>query len=187
MVANSPVLNISAVQEANYINGPGCRFVVWVQGCHLGCPGCWNRHTWSFAPKIRMSADGVFAAIAAVSDLDGVTFTGGEPFLQPRALAYLARRIKSELNLSLQIFTGFELHELKGRAQKELLSLADIVVAGRYNPALPDNGQKVHEFGGARWEFNNSDVEAEISPGGDIILTGYPPDGLIADIKTEMQ
>lgn len=187
MASDSPVLNLSAVQEANYVNGPGRRFVVWVQGCHLACPGCWNRHTWSFAPKIRKSADALFANIAAVAGLDGVTFTGGEPFLQPRGLAHLARRIKTELDLPLQIFTGFALSELKGRAQKELLALADIVVAGRYNPALPNNGQKVHEFRGAKWEFNNSDVEAEISPDGGIILTGYPPDGLVADIKAGAQ
>lgn len=186
MVSNAPVLNISAMQKANYVNGPGRRFVVWVQGCHLGCPGCWNQHTWSFAPKIRIPADGVFAAVAAAGNLDGVTFTGGEPFLQPRVLTRLARRIKSELNLSLQIFTGFDLHELKGRAQGELLSLADIVVAGRYNPSLPNNGQKVYEFGGEHWEFNNSDVEAEISPSGEVLLTGYPPNGLIADIEAEV-
>lgn len=167
------------------MNGRGRRFVVWVQGCNLGCPACWNKHTWSFAPKIKMSADALFAKISAVNDLDGVTLTGGEPFLQPRPLAHLAQRVKSELGISLQIFTGFELHEIKGRAQKNLLSLADIVVAGRYNPAMPNNGQKVYEFGTVRWQFNNTDVEAEIAPDGSVVLTGYPDDGLIADIKRE--
>lgn len=178
-----PPLNISAVHERNFVNGPGCRFVVWVQGCHLGCPGCWNKHTWSFAPKTLTTADDLFARIAQAEGLDGVTFTGGEPFLQPRALAFLARRIKAELRLTLQIFTGFELRELRGAAQRELLSLADIVVAGRFNPALPQNGQKVHELTGEKWEFNNTDVEVEIAADGGIMLTGYPPDEFVVDMR----
>lgn len=182
-----PSLNLSAIHEANYVNGPGRRFVVWVQGCHLGCPSCWNKHTWSFAPNWRISADEVFLRIVAAGDLDGVTFTGGEPFLQPRALAHLARRVKNELNLSLQIFTGFELSELKGQAQHELLSLADVVVAGRYDPAMSNNNQKVHELSDVRWDFNNSDVEIEIAVDGGLLLTGYPTDELISDLQENIK
>lgn len=131
-----------------------------------------------------MAADEVFAKVAAAPGLDGVTFTGGEPFLQPRALAYLAWRVKAELGLTVQIFTGFDLAELKGRAQRELLSFADVVVAGRYNPALPNNGQKVHQFSQEKWLFNNTDVEVEISAdGGRVVVTGYPDDALLADLR----
>lgn len=178
-----PRLNISALHDKNYVNGPGCRFVVWVQGCHLGCPECWNKHTWSFAPKNMMTAESLFARIARTDGLNGVTFTGGEPFLQPRALAWLARRIKEELRLTVQIFTGFALSELKGRYQLALLSLADIVVAGRYNPAMPNNGQRVHELSGEMWEFNNTDAEVEIAPDGGIMLTGYPPDEFVVGMR----
>ena len=183
--ADLMMINLSAVQRANYVNGPGRRFVVWVQGCHLGCPQCWNKHTWSFAPKNQVSVGSLLAQISAVDGLDGVTLTGGEPFLQPRPLAHLAQRIKSELNLSIQIFTGFEMREITGRAQKKLLSLADVIVAGRYNPDMPNNGQAVYNFGVVHWAFNNTDVEVEIAPDGGVLLTGYPSDGLIADIKRE--
>lgn len=179
---NPPLLNVAAVQTANYVNGPGRRFVVWTRGCHLACPGCWNQWTWDFAPKTLVAPDDLFAQIAAAAP-DGVTFTGGEPMLQPRPLLHLARRVKAELGLSLQVFTGFELDELRGRAQRELLALADIVVAGRYNSSMPNNGQKVHWFSGAEWPFNNTDVEAEIAPDGGLLLTGYPPDALIADLR----
>ena len=176
------LLNVAAIQEANYVNGPGRRFVIWVQGCHLACSGCWNKWTWSFDPKILMQPDELFQQIAAAAP-DGVTFTGGEPFLQPRPLLHLARRIKEELGLSLQIFTGFELDELKGGAQQELLGLADTVVAGRYNSSLPNNGQKVHWVSGEEWPFNNSDVEVDIAPDGSLLLTGYPTDELVDDLQ----
>ena len=183
MIAAKPhLLNVAAVQDANFVNGPGRRFVIWTQGCHLACPGCWNRWTWSFAPKALMSPDVLFRRIAAARP-DGVTFTGGEPFLQPRPLLHLARRVKAELELSLQIFTGFELGELRGRAQRELLELADTVVAGRYNSFMPNNGQKVYWLSGEEWPFNNTDVEVEIAPDGGMLLTGYPPDALIDDLR----
>lgn len=177
-----PALNVAAVQEANYVNGPGRRFVIWTQGCHLACPGCWNQWTWSFAPRTLMSPDDLFARIAAAKP-EGVTFTGGEPFLQPRPLLHLARRVKAELGLPLQIFTGFEPDELRGRAQRELLGLADAVVAGRYNSSMPNNGQKVYWFSGEAWPFNNTDAEAEIAADGGLLLTGYPPDGLLDDLR----
>lgn len=180
---NTRFINISAIHEMNYVNGPGCRFVLWVQGCHLGCAECWNKHTWSFAKRDMLSVDDIFSKIAVVKNLDGVTFTGGEPFLQPRPLAYLAKRIKSELNLNLQIFTGFELTELKGHAQRELLSLTDVTVCGRYNPSLPNNNQKVHEFSGVKWMFDNSSVQVNIGTDGNILLTGYPSDAIVEGIR----
>lgn len=184
ITSTPPLLNVAAVHESNFVNGPGRRFVIWTQGCHLACPGCWNQWTWSFKPKSMVSPDDLFERIA-VARPEGVTFTGGEPFLQPRPLLNLARRIKKELGLSLQIFTGFDLDELRGRAQRELLGLADIVVAGRYDSSKPNNGQKVHWFSGEEWPFNNTDVEVEIAPDGSLLLTGYPTDTLIDNLQEE--
>lgn len=181
----SRLINLSATHEMNHVNGPGCRFVLWVQGCHLGCAECWNKHTWSFKKRNMVSADDIFQKISNTKNLDGVTFTGGEPFLQPRPLAYLAKRIKSELNLNLQIFTGFEMSELNGRAQQELLALTDVVVCGRYNPSLPNNNQKTYEFSGVKWRFDNSSVQIDISTDGSMLLTGYPSDKLIKEIQGE--
>lgn len=188
-MVNSPtrsrLINLSAIHEMNYVNGPGCRFVLWVQGCNLGCAECWNKHTWSFAEDNMISADDIFSQIATKKYLDGVTFTGGEPFLQPRPLAYLAKRIKSELNLNLQIFTGFELNELKGHTQQKLLALTDVAVCGRYNPSLPNNNQKIYEFSNVKWRLDNTSVQVDIDVDGGILLTGYPSDEFIKEIQGE--
>lgn len=176
-------LNIWKTQQRNYVNGFGCRFVVWVQGCHLACPDCWNKHTWSFDKKNEIPLNDLFAQIAAIQDINGVTFSGGEPFIQAKNLAKLAYRIKTELNLTLHIFTGFELKELTKVYQKKLLSLTDVLVTGRFDQSKPNNGQKVYEFGSETWNFNNTNVEIEIDTIGNIIISGYPDNQFIKEIK----
>lgn len=182
----SGLINIWKTQPKNYVNGVGCRFVVWVQGCHLACQDCWNKHTWSFDKKNLIFADDMFKKISSIDGLQGVTFTGGEPFIQAKSLVKLAKRIKTETNLTLHIFTGFELAELNKTYQKELLSLTDTIVAGRFDKTKNNNGQKVYRFCDEHWQFNNTDVEIGIDNTGNITLTGYPTDKLINDIRKEV-
>ncbi|MCA9706513.1 MAG: radical SAM protein [Myxococcales bacterium] len=84
-------LNLARTLPKSAANGPGERFVVWVQGCPLACPGCWNPDTWSFAPRRVVEVAAMAEEILAVSGIEGVTFTGGEPFMQAHALAALGR------------------------------------------------------------------------------------------------
>jgi len=126
-----PVLNLAHWMPRSRVNGPGERFVIWVQGCGLGCKGCWNPDTWSFAPRNEVAAASVMGWISATPGIEGVTFSGGEPFAQATALVPLARAIQTA-GLSLMIFTGHELEELRSDAARELLSLTDILVTGRY-------------------------------------------------------
>ena len=176
-------INIWQLQTKNYVNGPGCRFVIWVQGCHLGCKKCWNKHTWSFKKRNEISIDSLFTQIADIDGINGVTFTGGEPFSQAKNLLSLAIRIKKELKLNLQIFTGFELDELNNFYQKKLLALTDILVAGRFDLTKPNNNQKVYEFSDLHWSFNNSDIEIEIDEQSDVTITGYPSNEFIKNVK----
>ena len=180
-------LNIWSIQPRNYVNGPGCRFVIWVQGCHLSCPECWNKHTWSFQEKNIVDVEQLFLQIAGTKGISGVTFSGGEPFVQAKGLYELARRVKNELALNIQIFTGYEIHELKGKYQKMLFDLADILVYGRFDPSKANNNQKVHSKGNCEWNFNNTDVEVDFDDKGNMVITGYPPDELINEIQESMR
>ena len=179
----SDLINVWAMEPRNFVNGPGCRFVLWVQGCHLACPNCWNKHTWSFKPVKMIHIDDIFKQVAATEGITGVTFSGGEPFVQARSLYRLARRIKAELDLNLQIFTGYEVDELNGKHQKLLLELADVVVAGRFDPSKENNNQKVHEAHEVKWMFNNTNVEVDFDDSGNIVITGYPTDALVNEIR----
>ncbi len=180
------MLNISNIETANYVNGNGCRYVLWFQGCNLGCVGCWNKHTWSFEDKILKSTDEIFTQIKSLENkIDGITFTGGEPFLQAEGLSKLAKFIKENTNLNIQIFSGFYKDELIKIEHKELLKYIDILVAGRYDNTKVNNNQTVYNFNDDvdNWEFNNSDVEIDIDSDGNITMTGYPTNSLINEIR----
>jgi len=175
------MLNIYHIEKYNYVNGNGCRYVIWLQGCDLACEGCWNKDTWSFKKNILKNVNEVFNEIIEIKDeIDGVTFTGGEPMLQAKELVLLAKQIKN-LGLSLQIFTGFEFYELKN-FQKELLEYTDILITGRFDKSKKNNNQKVYFLNDEKWIFNNSDVEIDILED-EIKITGYPDNDFIKGIE----
>lgn len=180
------MLNIYNIETSNYVNGNGNRYVLWLQGCDLGCIDCWNQQTWSFEDKILKSVDEIFEELMSLEDsLDGVTFTGGEPFLQAKELSILAQKIKENTKLTIQIFTGFEHEELLKEEDIMLLNYTDILVAGRYDQTKENNNQKVYILNNSSelWKFDNSNVEIEIDEALNIKLTGYPTNKLINQVR----
>ena len=124
-------LNVARWLERSAVNGPGERFVLWLQGCPLRCKGCWNPDTWDFAPRRLLAAEDFVELVRGVSGIEGVTLTGGEPFAQAESLVPAVRELR-RIGLSLMVFTGYELGELSSPAAGELLEMTDILVAGRY-------------------------------------------------------
>lgn len=125
-----------------------------------------------------------------VWDLEGVTFLGGEPFLQARGLAVVAEGV-SRAGLSVITFTGYtvqELHELSLAGTQELLAWTDVLVDGPYEISCPDNSrnwvgstnQKFHYLTdryNASIEGTNAperEVEWRIRNDGRIVVNGWP-------------
>jgi len=185
-------VNVARVLPRSAANGPGDRFVVWVQGCPLGCTGCWNPDTWTFEPRDLRGVDELAVDILATTGIEGVTFTGGEPFMQARGLSEIARRVRGA-GLSVFVFTGYELDELARPEQRALVALSDVVVSGRYVEAerasgLPWRGsanQQVHfltsRYGPADM-LGAGSVEVHLGRGGEMVVTGFPIDVTIADL-----
>ena len=115
------------------VDGPGLRTTVFVQGCWRHCPGCHNPQTWDFDAGYLDDTENIKKIISETKMQDGVTFSGGEPFLQAAALADIGRHVKS-LGLSLWSFSGFTLEELQAGTseQQELLGLLDVLVDGPF-------------------------------------------------------
>lgn len=94
---------VADVVRFSWIDGPGNRFVVFLQGCNFDCPGCQNPHTIPVhSPQARLvSVPELLGEIRPVAPfLSGVTVSGGEATLQPRFVHGLFRAIKRTPDLA---------------------------------------------------------------------------------------
>jgi anaerobic ribonucleoside-triphosphate reductase activating protein len=187
-------LNLSGFLSCSVANGPGRRAVVWVQGCPTRCHGCFNTATWAFRPGHIIETTELADRICATDDIDGVTFSGGEPFCQAEALAELGECLSSE-GFSILTFSGFSYDTLQKKDRhswNSLLSVTDLLVAGPYiqgcaccHPLLASSNQQLIWPNGER-RIKTADLtpagsvaEFIVYPDGRIISTGFPSDRLI--------
>lgn len=118
------------------MDGRGLRYTLFTQGCPHRCEGCHNPQTHDFEGGEEASAESVIAEIEGNTLLDGVTFSGGEPFSQAAELVKIARYCKGR-GLDVWIYSGWtyeELTELSGKDESmgTLLGLCDVLVDGRF-------------------------------------------------------
>ncbi|KAB8331891.1 radical SAM protein [Scytonema tolypothrichoides VB-61278] len=181
-------LNIMGYIDESEVNGPGCRAVVWVQGCLRECPGCFNVESWSFEMNQLISVDSLAEKILSNPRNQGVTFSGGEPFWQAPALAVLASKIKAA-GLNVMSFSGFTLEQLQSQhapaGAQDLLDQLDILIDGPYIQSLalnsPDSpvsssNQRVHVFNPAlknKITWASDQIEVHIFKDGSRLITGY--------------
>lgn len=128
-------IRISGIIEESIVDGPGLRFVVFAQGCVHNCKGCHNPETHSLEGGKLMSVSEIVKAYKN-SGASGVTISGGEPFLQGEALAYLGEEIH-KLGGDVITYTGYKYEELqelqmKKNSVKKLLHETDLLVDGPY-------------------------------------------------------
>lgn len=127
-------IRIAGVVRESIVDGPGIRFVVFCQGCPHHCEGCHNPDTHDFDGGYDCQIEKIVAAVEANPLLDGVTFSGGEPFCQPEAFYNLGIELKKR-NLNLMAYSGYSYEELismNNEAVDKLLSILDLLVDGRY-------------------------------------------------------
>lgn len=136
-------LNIADIRHRSSVNGPGLRAVVWVQGCTLGCKGCFNPHTHPHEPRKLLDPAELGRNIVALSDIEGLTISGGEPFQQARACATLAETVRAS-GKSVMVFTGYPFGMLKHSKLPEVqrfLKAIDLLIAGPYLPEMKADGR----------------------------------------------
>ncbi|MCP6757529.1 MAG: radical SAM protein [Fischerella sp. CENA71] len=181
-------LNIMGYVDESEVNGPGCRAVVWVQGCLRECPGCFNTESWSFEINQLITIDHLAEKILSNPRNQGVTFSGGEPFWQASALASVARKVKAA-GLNVMSFSGFTLEQLQSQyapaGSQELLDQLDILIDGPYiqslalnspNSPVSSSNQRVHVFNPALQDhisWASDQIEIHIFKDGSRLVTGY--------------
>lgn len=137
------------LEHDSIVNGDGLRAVLWTQGCPNHCFGCQNPETWDFNAGVLVDIDEVKAELAAMKGQTGITFCGGEPFVQPEACKEIADFCRNELGWDVWSFSGFTYEEImeRGPAAVDFLKSLDALIDGRFILAERDLSLK---FRGSR-------------------------------------
>ncbi|REJ91792.1 MAG: 4Fe-4S cluster-binding domain-containing protein [Planctomycetota bacterium] len=174
-------------------NGPGVRAVVWVQGCSLGCPGCFNPETHDVFGGEDVVVDELVDRIVGLSDtIEGVTVTGGEPLEQRWAVQGILVGIRERTGLSSIVMSGFTWTEIRRLPDAaSLLEPIDVLIAGRFQTAgriaigMRGSANKTIHLLSDRYTYDDlaSVVTSEIvlDVDGRITATGIDPVRLLAD------
>ncbi len=178
---------IHAFEPRSRANGPGIRFVVWFQGCTLGCPGCFNpaTHPTQAADTGRGLLLEQLAAAMAASGATGLSLSGGEPLQQPDAARWLLDAARA-LGMSTLAFSGYTIDEIRALPSgAEVLARLDVLIDGRYvageRLASGLRGSANQRIWRLTERYSLADIEAtpvaeiRISREGDVILTGVNP------------
>ena len=130
------------VRKRTKVLGTGNRGALWLQGCQRNCKGCMSPMTRSLDGGKLIDANQLFDEFAELSDIEGITISGGEPFLQGKALSFFLKRIRTETELGVIIYTGYTVEELRSLKDEYIDSildgLVDLIIDGEYVEALND-------------------------------------------------
>lgn len=129
------------------VDGPGLRMVIWTQGCIHNCYKCHNPQTHKLDGGVIMDTDYIIEELKKLKLHRGITLSGGEPFLQPKALSLIAKEAQLE-KLDVWCYTGFEFEYLINKDNplymynKNLLQYIDVLVDGKFVYGKKDIGLK---------------------------------------------
>jgi anaerobic ribonucleoside-triphosphate reductase activating protein len=149
-ITDPALVSIARFLPATRAEGPGERTAIWVQGCAIRCPGCFNPHMWTFRGGDQVAPEDLVGRIFD-SGTPGLTLLGGEPFDQAAALSKVTRAVR-RAGRSVMTFTGYTEAQLRqaieaGREDvAALLGETDLLVAG---PFLRDRIDTVRPWVGS--------------------------------------
>lgn len=122
------------LEHDNIVNGEGLRVVLWTQGCPNGCRGCQNPETWDYTIGNLVKIEDLKKELAQFEGQAGITFCGGEPFVQPKACKEIADWCRKELGWNVWSFSGFTYETIKeyGKEPWEFLKSLDVLIDGPF-------------------------------------------------------
>ncbi|GAA0853978.1 4Fe-4S single cluster domain-containing protein [Paenibacillus glucanolyticus] len=183
-------MRIHSFTPSTLVNGPGNRAMIHFQGCTLNCPGCFNAFTHSMTGGMDLSVEDLLKLIPP--EIEGVTISGGEPFLQSRSLLQLVEAIRQK-NKSIVVFSGFYRHEISNmKYGPDILSHIDVLIDGRFerediseSGIRGSNNQTIHLITDRYTidQFQERNVEVTIDSKGAMSMTGFPSEKLRADMR----
>jgi len=113
------------------------RFAIWVQGCPFRCVGCMTPDSLSLDGGYITKVNTLATLIHSVADIEGLTITGGEPFLQSAALSQLIQQVTAKRDLGIIVYSGYTRLQLEKRAKNDkavhrFLNQIDLLIDAPY-------------------------------------------------------
>ena len=129
-------LRVAGIVEESFVDGPGIRFTVFVQGCPHRCPGCHNPQTHAYEGGFWVAVGPLLARMEENPLLDGLSLSGGEPFEQAEPLAELAEGAQARgydvITWSGYTFEFLMAHRDERPGWRRLLDASDVLVDGPF-------------------------------------------------------
>ncbi|HJA94966.1 MAG TPA: anaerobic ribonucleoside-triphosphate reductase activating protein [Firmicutes bacterium] len=143
-------MNYAEIKKTDIANGEGVRVSLFVSGCRRGCKNCFNKIAWDFGygkPFTEEVEEEIIAALSP-SYIAGLTLLGGDP-MEPenqRALLPFVKKVRARLpQKNIWCYTGYtfrdgaiEEPQANCEVTRELISLIDVLVDGRFEESLKD-------------------------------------------------
>jgi anaerobic ribonucleoside-triphosphate reductase activating protein len=140
------MIRVNHIVEETFVDGPGRRTAVFLQGCPIHCKGCQNKALWPAEGGTAMDEDDLASTLARLAITHGnITISGGEPFAQPASLTRLIRSLRNYGVKNIIVYTGYAWEDLMGSPFSpwlwvtEILPYIDILVDGPFIKALDDD------------------------------------------------
>lgn len=127
-------INIHQLEKCSRLLGPNKRYLIWFQGCDKNCKGCMSQLSRDLKIKNEIEVDAIVEDILK-QDVEGITISGGEPFLQIDGLTELVSKVKSK-GLGVIVYTGYLYDDIK---HLEVMRDIDILIDGPYIDELNMN------------------------------------------------
>ena len=142
-------MNLLYTYPETIVDGEGIRYSIYLAGCAHHCKGCHNPESWNPSAGIPLTEDMIANIIGEINGnplLDGVTFSGGDPFFHPEEFLALVKRIKESTGQNIWCYTGYTYEELQSRPElAAILPYINVLVDGKlekdlYSPYLEFRG-----------------------------------------------
>lgn len=138
-------LQVAGFLDNSMVNGRGLRSVLFLSGCKHNCAECHNKAMQEFDYGDKVNIDDLLNRIKNnIPLINGVTFSGGEPFEQAKELQALAQKVKNE-ELNLWCYTGYTYEEIlqsNDDHKIKLLKHIDVLVDGKFEKDLTEGSCK---------------------------------------------
>jgi anaerobic ribonucleoside-triphosphate reductase activating protein len=136
-------VNVAAITQSTRALGPGERAVVWVQGCPFRCQGCIAPGWIPFKSARLVPIEDLVDELLCRPEVDGLTFSGGEPMHQAQSLAEVICLARKKRELNIITFTGYKYEILLNSPNitgiRAFLDQIDVLIDGPYVKTL-NNG-----------------------------------------------